>query len=158
MSRGESLREGRLNRNSKELIFFNDLWDLVNQRKNPASDQQTDSVEIEIVTDIVATMLHCLTPLAEQAAVLTAYRQSVTLHYLQSGLPLYEAFDGSDLAELQSNICLVMALLRELHPCYYDLEHLSCLVDSLGQRVRNIKNLNPAVPVQSRIASNAYLN
>lgn len=64
---------------------------------DPITGLQTDSVEIDVVTDIVATMLDCLTPLAEQASVLTAYRKSVTLYYLQSGVHLYDAFDGSDL-------------------------------------------------------------
>lgn len=93
-------------------------------------------------------MLHCLTPLATQAGILNTYRQSVTLHYLQSGVPVYDAFAGSDKAEMASNVSLVMALLRELHPCYYDMEHLHCLVESLGQRVRNIKNLIPVAAVR----------
>lgn len=46
MSLDEREREGRLNRNSKELIFLNDLWDLVNQRIDSITGQQSDCVEV----------------------------------------------------------------------------------------------------------------
>ena len=43
--------------------------------------------------------------------------------------------------DIQANIQLVLGLLRELLPEYYDLEHLHGTVESLDQRARNVHNV-----------------
>ena len=49
MSAYESQTRGKLDRQSKELIFVNDLWDLVNLRFDPLLGKQSTKVEFQIV-------------------------------------------------------------------------------------------------------------
>ena len=81
------------------------------------------------MVDVVTTVLHQLTPLSEQASILADFRRKVTTHYKNNQIPVFDSFEETEKAELASSISLVLALLRELHPCYYDMEHLHCLVE-----------------------------
>ena len=45
---------------------------------------------------------------------------------------IQDCFEGSQPDEVSSNVKLMLALLRELHPAYYDMESFHLLVESLG--------------------------
>lgn len=60
MSKEQSLKEGGLNRMSKELIFVNDLWDLINLKSDVKTGRQAAKIEIEIVIEVLNTILNPL--------------------------------------------------------------------------------------------------
>ena len=76
-------------------------------------------------------------------------REAERLDRLQAeleGVVVKDSFEGRGTDEIASNIKLMLALLRELHPAYYEMENFHLLVESLGQRVRNMHNLKSVVP------------
>lgn len=88
-------------------------------------------------------------------------RQAIVASYAEKAIPIFDTFSQMEKSELFGNVQLVLGLLRELHPEYYELEHLHCIVELLEQRARNVHNVlkaqNSAKGEQSRrvkLASN----
>ena len=91
-------------------------------------------------------MLNPMKTLEDQAVAMQSFRSTVAEFYRLQGVVIKDSFEGSRADEIASNIKLMLALLRELHPAYYEMENFHLLVESLGQRVRNMHNLKSVVP------------
>ena len=83
-----------------------------------------------------------------------SFRSTVAEYYRLQNVVVHDSFEGGEADEVASNIKLVLALLRELHPAYYDLENFHLLVESLGQRVRNMRNLKAVLPKGGQVEPN----
>ena len=73
--------EGGLDRNSKELIFLNDMWDIVNQRIDKSTGKQASKVEVSVIIEILATVLNPLITLESQAYAVKELRQAIAASY-----------------------------------------------------------------------------
>ena len=81
MSQEQSQLEGGLNRASKELIFVNDLWDLVNQKLDPKTGKQAFKIETRILTEMLFVVLNPLVTLAHQAKAIAELRGAIAASY-----------------------------------------------------------------------------
>jgi hypothetical protein len=57
MNQAESACQGKLNRASKELIFLNDLWDILNVKLDTQKGKQALRLETNIVVQGLLTLL-----------------------------------------------------------------------------------------------------
>ena len=79
--------------------------------------------------------------LKSQAHAVSELRQAIAASFMERDILIFDAFSDASHIDVQANIQLVLGLLRELHPEYYDLEHLHGIVESLDQRARNVHNV-----------------
>ena len=68
-------------RASKEKIFINDLWDLVNQCYSPKTGKQCVKVEADFVCQYMKVILDPYITLEEQSKVILAQREVVQQYY-----------------------------------------------------------------------------
>ena len=150
MSKDESLFQGKLNRASKELIFVNDLWDLLNLKLDTQKGKQALKLEIKIVVQGFSMLLSPFVTLETQTRAILDLRTAIAADLKKASAPIYDAFKHATSAELHANIQLVLGLLRELHPRFYDLEHLHGIVESLNERARNVFVISNAAAAESK--------
>jgi len=60
----------------------------------------------------------------------------MAVQYRERNQSVYDAFSDVSKEELLVTVKLMLALLRELHPKFFVMEHLHGVVESLGQRAR----------------------
>ena len=113
----------------------------MNQRCDTRTGKQSGRIEVQILIEILSTVLNPLVALENQACAIAELRQAIQASYTEREIQICDAFEKASQPDLQANIQLVLGLLRELHPNYYDLEHLHGIVESLEQRARNLHNI-----------------
>ena len=138
----ESKQLGCLNRESKELIFFNDLWDILSQQTPYGINLQNkgqktrQKIKIEVAVSVLIIVLNPVTTLKYQAGLIV----TMSMNQKSEEVKTPNHYDK----ELRENVLLNLALLRELHPCYYDCEYLNFVADSLRMKVKNFKQISTA--------------
>ena len=143
--------EDEFDRASKEKIFLNDLWDLINQRYNSKTGKQSFRVEADFVGQYMKVVLDPYITLDEQTKVILGQREVVKQYYKSQNVPYMDKYESQP--DLHVNVKLILALLRELYVSYYDLEHFNRQVENLGFKARNAKLMKE---VQLNEKSKAY--
>ena len=85
--------EDEFDRASKEKIFLNDLWDLINQRCNSKTGKQSLKVETDFVCQYMKVVLDPYITLEEQTKVILGQREVVKQYYKSQGLPFLDKYD-----------------------------------------------------------------
>ena len=101
--------------------------------------------------------------LEEQSKVILAQREVVKQYYKSQNMPYLDKYENEQ--DLDVNVKLILALLRELYLNYYNLENFNRLVENQSFKARNAKimkevqkneksreyNFHPRIDKQSEI-------
>ena len=100
MSQEQVKKEGGLNRTSKELIFVNDLWDLINLKFDAKACKQSSKIEVEILIEVLSTILNPLICLESQAYAVQELRIAIAASYVEKEIQVYDSFNQVSHSEL----------------------------------------------------------